>query len=271
MHEHKTNIASKLVYGQPNSLSLGTYMGSSLSETGNMLSDASTKFEFDSIESSVDAFRRGEFVVVLDSQDRENEGDLIIAAEHVTTEKMAFMIRHTSGLICTPLTSHLALSLSLPQMVSHNADPNRTAYTISIDSNHETITTGISAHDRALTCRTLASPHVQASHFRRPGHVFPLRARDGGVRERTGHTEAAVELCRLAGKSEVGVICEIVDDGEEVPGLAEMREPGMLRRDGCLKFARKWSLKACTIEDLVDYVVKKEGPLLKTNGVHVLQ
>lgn len=243
----------------------------SLSEVVDMHSEVSTPLEFDSVEDSVAAFRRGEFVVVLDSQDRENEGDLIIAAEDVTTEKMAFMIRHTSGLICTPLRSHLALSLSLPQMVSHNADPNRTAYTISIDSNDESITTGISAHDRALTCRTLASPTVQASHFRRPGHVFPLRARDGGVRERTGHTEAAVELCRLAGKSEVGVICEMVDDGEEIPGQAERREPGMLRRDGCLKFARKWGLKACTIEDLVDYVVKRDGPLAKVNGVHMEQ
>lgn len=230
--------------------------------------EVSPDLEFDSIESSIDAFRRGEFVVVLDSQDRENEGDLIIAAQDVTTEKMAFMIRYTSGIICTPLRSPHAISLSLPQMVNKNTDPNRTAYTISIDSNHDTVTTGISAHDRALTCRTLASKSVQASNFRRPGHVFPLRARDGGVRERLGHTEAAVELCRLAGKREVGVICELVDDGQEVPGQAEMKEPGMLRRDGCLKFARKWGLKICTIEDLVDYVVEREGPLPVANGVH---
>jgi 3,4-dihydroxy 2-butanone 4-phosphate synthase len=230
--------------------------------------EVSPDLEFDSIESSIDAFRRGEFVVVLDSQDRENEGDLIIAAQDVTTEKMAFMIRYTSGIICTPLRSPRAISLSLPQMVNNNTDPNRTAYTISIDSNDETVTTGISAHDRALTCRTLASKSVQASNFRRPGHVFPLRAREGGVRERLGHTEAAVELCRLAGKREVGVICELVDDGQEVPGQAEMKEPGMLRRDGCLKFARKWGLKICTIENLVDYVVEREGPLPVTNGVH---
>ena len=230
--------------------------------------EGSPKLEFDSIESTVEAFRRGDFVVVLDSQDRENEGDLIIAAEDMTTEKMAFMIRYTSGIICTPLKSPLALSLSLPQMVNNNTDPNRTAYTVSIDSNDPIVTTGISAHDRALTCRTLALKTVQASHFRRPGHVFPLRAREGGVRERTGHTEAAVELCRLAGKREVGVICELVDDGEEVPGRAEMTGSGMLRRDGCLKFARRWGLKICTIEDLVDFVVDREGPLPATNGVH---
>jgi len=223
-----------------------------------MPSAISSSQDFDSIESTVAAFRQGEFIVVLDSQDRENEGDLIIAAEDVTTEKMAFMIRHTSGLICTPITSRLASSLSLPQMVVDNRDPNRTAYTISIDCNDASVTTGISAHDRALTCRTLASRNVQADSFRRPGHVFPLRARDGGVRERPGHTEAAVDFCRLAGKAEVGVICEMVEDGEEVPGRAERREPGMMRRDACLKFGKRWGLKVCTIEDLVDYV-KKEG------------
>lgn len=223
---------------------------------------------FDSIESTIEAFRRGEFIVVLDSQDRENEGDLIIAAEDVTTSKMAFMIRHTSGLICAPITSHLAAALELPQMVAENEDPNRTAYTISIDSNDESVTTGISAHDRALTCRTLASSKVRASSFRRPGHIFPLRARDGGVLERTGHTEAAVEFCRLAGKAKVGVICEMVEDGEEVPGLAERSEPGMMRRDACLEFGKKWGLKVCTIEDLVEYVEKQAKPEKLTNGYH---
>ena len=212
---------------------------------------------FDTIESTIAAFRAGEFIVVLDNEDRENEGDLIIAAEDVTTEKMAFMVRHTSGLICAPLTSTLATKLELPQMVVSNEDPNRTAYTISIDASHESITTGISAHDRALTCRTLAHAKTTASSFRRPGHVFPLRARDGGVLERTGHTEAAVEFCRLAGKAPVGVICEMVEDGEVVPGQTLMREPGMMRRDGCLEFGKKWGLKVCTIEDLVQYVQRE--------------
>jgi len=225
---------------------------------------------FDSIESTIKAFRNGEFIVVLDSQDRENEGDLIIAAEDVTTEKMAFMVRHTSGLICAPITSGLAAELELPQMVLDNEDPNRTAYTISIDSTDDTVTTGISAHDRALTCRTLASPKATIAGFRRPGHVFPLRARDGGVLQRTGHTEAAVEFCRLAGKAKVGVICEMVEDGEPVPGQAAMREPGMMRRDACLEFGRKWGLKVCTIEDLVEYVEKEQkgqnGNV--TNGVN---
>jgi 3,4-dihydroxy 2-butanone 4-phosphate synthase len=221
---------------------------------------------FDSIESTIEAFRNGEFIVVLDSQDRENEGDLIIAAQDITTEKMAFMVRYTSGLICAPITAELARELELPQMVVDNEDPNRTAYTISIDSNDASVTTGISAHDRALTCRTLASSKATAASFRRPGHVFPLKARDGGVLERTGHTEAAVEFCRLAGKAPAGVICEMVDDGEPVQGQAAMREPGMMRRDACLEFGRNWGLKVCTIEDLVEYVKHEKG--LSANGVN---
>lgn len=234
------------------------------------------KLHFDSIEETISAFKNGDFIVVLDSTDRENEGDLIIAAEDVTTEQMAFMIRHTrsarlvsharilastnsttSGLICAPIPSHLTKTFELPQMVLENADPNRTAYTLSIDASHSSITTGISAHDRALTCRTLASPTSSSTSFRRPGHVFPLRARDVGIRERKGHTEAAVEFCRLAGKRPAGVICELVEDGEEVEGLAERREGGMMRRDGCLEFGKRWGLKVCTIEDLVDYVEKE--------------
>ncbi|KAI9834964.1 MAG: 3,4-dihydroxy 2-butanone 4-phosphate synthase [Sarea resinae] len=219
----------------------------------------SSETQFDSIEDSIDAFRRGEFIVVLDSQDRENEGDLIIAAEDVTTEKMAFMIRHTSGFICAPLPPSSTVSLDLPQMVVANADPNRTAYTISVDANSPLTTTGISSHDRALTCRTLASPSARPDSFRRPGHVLPLRAREGGILERPGHTEAAVEFCRLAGKSPAGAICELVEDGAEVEGKAERSAPGMMRRDGCLAFGKKWGLKVCTIEDLVSYVEKQGG------------
>jgi 3,4-dihydroxy 2-butanone 4-phosphate synthase len=152
-------------------------------------------------------------------------------------------------------------------MVDSNEDPNRTAYTISIDANDASTSTGISAHDRSLTCRTLADAKAGPENLRRPGHVFPLRAREGGVRERPGHTEAAVEFCRLAGKPPVGVICEIVEDGEEVVGEAVRREPGMLRRDGCLAFGKKWGLRVCTIEALVEYVEGKEGKWIK-NGEH---
>lgn len=147
-------------------------------------------------------------------------------------------------------------------MVNANTDPNRTAYTVSIDASNPSITTGISAHDRALTCRTLTAPSVNEFSFRRPGHIFPLRAQDGGIRERKGHTEAAVSFCRLAGKAPVGVICELVEDGDEVEGKAERIGGGMKRRDSCLRFGRRWGLKVCTIEDLVEHV---EG-MRKVNG-----
>lgn len=216
---------------------------------------------FDSIPDVVAAFANGEFVVVLDSPDRENEGDLIIAAESLTPEKAAFMIRYSSGYICAPLPVSRAAALHLPQMVANNADPNRTAYAISIDANDESVSTGISAHDRSLTCRMLADPNAKASHFRRPGHILPLQARDGGVRVRRGHTEAAVDLCRLAGKQPVGVICEMINDGESVDGRPELVGGGMMRTDDCLKFGKKWGIKVCTIEDMVTWIEENEGKL----------
>ncbi|KAJ6161015.1 3-4-dihydroxy 2-butanone 4-phosphate synthase [Penicillium chermesinum] len=224
-----------------------------------MPSPANPVHEFDSIEDTIAAFKNGEFIIVLDSYDRENEGDLIIAAESVTAAQMAFLVRHSSGLICAPITPDLATRLALPQMVTENADPKGTAYTVSIDSADESVTTGISAQDRALACRTLASPDAKVESFRRPGHVIPLRARPGGVRERQGHTEAAVEFCRLAGKPPVGVIAELVEPGEVVEGIPEIRgNNDMMRRDSCLAFGKRWGIKVCTIEDLVDYVHKIE-------------
>lgn len=139
-------------------------------------------------------------------------------------------------------------------MVLENADPNGTAYTISIDATDPSVTTGISAHDRALTCRTLARPDVQPTHFRRPGHILPLQARPGGVLERPGHTEAAVDFCRLAGKSEAAVICELVEDGVVVEGVPAMEGNGMMRGPRCLEFGKRWGLKVCTIEDLREYL-----------------
>lgn len=200
-----------------------------------------------------------EFIIVLDSPHRENEGDLVIAAEAITAPQMAFMVRHTSGLICTPMPATLCTHLSLPQMVQKNADPKSTAYTLSVDADSADLTTGISAHDRALTCRTLAGRDATERSVRRPGHVFPLRAREGGIRERRGHTEAAVEFCRLAGKRPVGVIGELVEEGQEVSGRAvRVEREGMMRRDECLRFGRRWGLRVCTIEDLVDYVEERE-------------
>lgn len=201
----------------------------------------------------------GEFVVVLDDPGRENEGDLIIAAEDVTPEQMAFMVRYSSGLICAPLVPELCVDLGLPQMVVNNEDPKSTAYTLSIDANHPTTTTGISAQDRALTCRMLGAKGAKKEDFRRPGHVFPLQAREGLVRQRPGHTEATVEFCRLAGKQLVGICCELVEDGEVVEGKALRKEPGMMRTEGCLAFGKKWGLTVVTIEALVAYVEKREG------------
>lgn len=198
---------------------------------------------------------------MLDSPDRENEGDLIIAASALTPEKAAFLIRYSSGYICAPLPVSRAAALHLPQMVADNADPNRTAYAISIDADNERVSTGISAHDRALTCRMLADPNAKAAQFRRPGHILPLQARDGGVRERRGHTEAAVDLCRLAGKQPVGVICEMITDGESRDGRPELVGGGMMRTEECLAFGKKWGIKVCTIEDMVTWIEENEGKL----------
>lgn len=203
----------------------------------------------------------GEFLVVLDDPSRENEADLILAAEDATPENMAFMIRHSSGLICAPILEHHATALALPQMVAQNQDSRGTAYTITVDSADPSVTTGISAQDRALALRTLADKDATVASFRRPGHVLPLRAREGGVRERPGHTEAAVDLCRLAGKRPAAAICEVVDDGEEVPGRAVRVNAGMLRGEKCIEFARRWGLKVVTIADLVAYLEKTEGKL----------
>ncbi|KAI1846009.1 hypothetical protein JX265_000934 [Neoarthrinium moseri] len=231
-----------------------------------MPSSTVDKSQFDSIPDTIAAFRDGEFVVVLDDPSRENEGDLIIAAQAVTTEQMAFMVRHSSGLICAPLPAALTESLDLPQMVPNSQDPRGTAYTLSVDGADPSISTGISAHDRALTCRMLAAPAAKPADFRRPGHVFPLRARPGGVRVRPGHTEAGVDFCRLAGLPEVAVICELVEDGDEVAGRAVRSEPGMMRTEGCVAFAKRWGLKVCTIEDLVAHIEKTEGKWAPVNG-----
>lgn len=151
-------------------------------------------------------------------------------------------------------------------MVLENEDLEGTAYTISIDASDPSITTGISAHDRALTCRTLASKSSRKESFRRPGHVFPLRAREGGVRERRGHTEATIEFCKLAGKPLAGVLSELVEEGNEVEGKTERVHGGMTRRDGCLRFGKRWGIRTCTIDDLVLYLNRRCGEETKMNG-----
>ncbi|MCJ1325841.1 hypothetical protein MMC10_002504 [Thelotrema lepadinum] len=201
----------------------------------------------------------GRFIIVLDSADRENEGDLIMAAQFMTKRSMAFMVAHTTGIICTPMSPALTQSFDLPQMVADNTESHQTAFTVSIDAADPAVTTGASAHDRALTCRMLAESGAGAASFRRPGHVFPLRARSGGVRERKGHTEAAVEFCRLAGLKEVAVISELVNQGVEIESTTENWGGDMMRGDDCLAFGAARGVKVCTIEDLVEYVTSKDG------------
>lgn len=196
----------------------------------------------DPIEDAVAAIAAGEFVVVVDDEDRENEGDLIIAADAITSEQMAFLVRHSSGVVCCAITGERARELDLPQMVEANADAMGTAFTVTVDAVEGT-TTGISAADRTCTCHVLADPGAVPSDLARPGHVFPLRARDGGVAERPGHTEAAVDLARLAGRAPAGILCEIVDDDGSMARLPRLH-----------RFAREHGLKLVSIADLVAHL-----------------
>ncbi|MCH2412673.1 MAG: 3,4-dihydroxy-2-butanone-4-phosphate synthase, partial [Acidimicrobiales bacterium] len=178
---------------------------------------------FAQIDDAIKAFARGEFLVVVDDEDRENEGDLIVAAAAMTSEKMTFMIRQTSGVICAPMSEERADDLDLPLMVVHNTESMRTAFTVSVDLIEGTAT-GISAHDRSITVNALADSGRVRGEFARPGHVFPLRARAGGVLKRAGHTEAGVDLCALADRELVGVLCEIVNDDGSMARLPELIE-----------------------------------------------
>jgi 3,4-dihydroxy 2-butanone 4-phosphate synthase/GTP cyclohydrolase II len=194
------------------------------------------------IEEALNQLRNGGMVVVIDDEDRENEGDLIMAAEDVTSEAMAFYLEYTSGVFCVPLESSRADELELPLMVVANTEAQRTAFTVTVDFRHGT-TTGISAHDRAATVRALIDPATRASDLNRPGHIFPLRYRPGGVLKRAGHTEATVDLCRLAGKYPSGVLCEIVT--ADKAGMARLPELEV--------FAAKHNLPIVSIADLIRY------------------
>src|SRR5580704_1274912 len=197
--------------------------------------------EFDPIEEVLDEIRQGHLVIVTDDANRENEGDLILAAEKATPELINFMIRYTSGVICVPMEGKDLDRLELPLMTLRNTESMRTAYTISVDAKSGG-TTGISAADRSRTIRLLADPGTEAQDLVRPGHVFPLRYREGGVLRRAGHTEAAIDLARLAGLRPAGVLAEIVNDDGSMSRLPEL-----------LKFAKKHKLKICTVADLIEY------------------
>jgi 3,4-dihydroxy 2-butanone 4-phosphate synthase/GTP cyclohydrolase II len=204
------------------------------------------KGPFAPIDDVIAAIGRGEMVVLVDDEDRENEGDLIMAAQHVTPEKLAFIIRHTSGVVVAPLTGERCDELRLPMMVDHNTESHRTAFTVSVDLLDGT-STGISAADRALTIRALADPQVGYQAFARPGHVFPLRAREGGVLKRAGHTEAAVDLARLAGCVPAGVICEIQNDDGTMARLPQL-----------IEFCKQYGLLLSSIAELVEWRRHKE-------------
>jgi 3,4-dihydroxy 2-butanone 4-phosphate synthase / GTP cyclohydrolase II len=193
------------------------------------------------ISNVIEAFARGELIVVTDDDDRENEGDLFVAASLCTPEKMAFIIRHTSGIVCAPLSAEEAKRLHLDPMVALNDAPLGTAFTVSVDVRHG-LTTGISAEERTQTVRALANPNSGPTDFARPGHVFPLVAKDGGVLMRSGHTEACIDLCRIAGLAPVGVLAELMNDDGTV-----MRGPTVAA------FAQQHGLKLISIADLIAY------------------
>lgn len=204
------------------------------------------KSPFDRIEDAISDLKQGKVIIVCDDEDRENEGDFVAIADQATPEVINFMAVHGRGLICAPVSSEIASQLNLSPMVQNSTDPHETAFTVSID--HQTSTTGISAHERSDTVRALADATTASGDFKRPGHIFPLIAKDGGVLRRVGHTEAAVDLARLAGSRPAGVICEIMNEDGTMARVPELR-----------KLADEHEVKMITIKDLVRYRHQKES------------
>lgn len=202
----------------------------------------------DRIEDAIEDIRNGKMVIVVDDEDRENEGDFIIAAQHTTPEVINFMSKEGRGLICAALTEDRCVALELNPMVSSNTSLHETAFTVSVDLIGQGTTTGISAQDRAKTVQALVDAHTKPSDLGRPGHIFPLRAKTGGVLRRTGHTEAAVDLARLAGLEPAGVLVEVMNEDGTMARLPELQE-----------IARKFSLKIISIKDLIDYRLKTDS------------
>ena len=208
------------------------------------------------VKEALEALKNNEIILVTDDEDRENEGDMICAGENITGEMINTMATYAKGLICTPIGKDVARNLALRPMVKENTDNHETAFTVSID--HIYTSTGISAFERADTIRALANENTKPSDFRRPGHVFPLIAKDGGVLERDGHTEATIDLMRLAGLKEVGVCCEIMaDDGH------------MMRGEDLIKLAQKLNLKVTTVKEIQEYRKNLEVDVLSTNPVNL--
>ena len=206
-----------------------------------------TDFNIDNIEAAVKDFAEGKFVIVVDDEDRENEGDLIIAAEKITPEKVNFMLKHARGVLCAPITISRCEELDLPHQVSDNTSMLGTPFTVTIDK-LEGCSTGVSAHDRAATIQTLADPASTPKTFGRPGHINPLYAQDNGVLRRSGHTEAAIDLCKLAGLYPAGALMEIMNEDGTMARMPEL-----------CKMAKEWGMRIVSIKDLIAYRLTKES------------
>jgi len=218
------------------------------------------KIKLDNIEDAIESIRKGEVIIVVDDENRENEGDFLAAAEKITPTIINFMAKEGRGLICVPLSEKRCKEIKLDRMVSNNADPMGTAFTISVDLKGKGVTTGISAKDRALTIKALVNENTKSNDFSKPGHIFPLIGKQGGVLRRTGHTEAAIDFARLAGMKPAGVIVEIMNEDGSMARLPEL-----------YKVSKKFGLKIVSIEDLVAYrmehdslIIKREDTFLNT-------
>jgi 3,4-dihydroxy 2-butanone 4-phosphate synthase/GTP cyclohydrolase II len=216
------------------------------------------KLKLDSIESAIEDIRQGKVIIVVDDENRENEGDFIAAAEKVTPEMINFMATHGRGLICAPLTEERCEDLNLNMMVENNTVLHHTQFTVSVDLIGQGCTTGISVHDRAKTIRALVDPETRPSVLGRPGHIFPLRAKNGGVLRRTGHTEAAVDFARLAGFAPAGILVEILNEDGTMARLPQLQE-----------VARKFNLKLVSIEDLVAYRMQHDSLIHKKESFEI--
>ncbi len=213
---------------------------------------STTKIKLNTIEEAIEDIRQGKIIIVVDDEGRENEGDFLAAAEKVTPEMINFMATHGRGLICAPLTENRCKELGLNSMVTNNTDPMETAFTVSVDLRGNGVTTGISAKDRAKTILSLVDPNLKPHELARPGHIFPLIAKQGGVLRRTGHTEAAIDFARLAGFKPAGVIVEIMNEDGTMARLPEL-----------IKVAKKFNLKLVSIEDLVAYRMQHDSLIVK--------
>ncbi|WP_310377501.1 3,4-dihydroxy-2-butanone-4-phosphate synthase [Flavobacterium sp.] len=217
-----------------------------------------TKIKLNTIEEAIEDIRNGKIIIVVDDEDRENEGDFLAAAEKVTPEMINFMATHGRGLICAPLTENRCKELGLSAMVNNNTDPLETAFTVSVDLRGNGVTTGISASDRSRTILALVNPETKPYELARPGHIFPLIAKQGGVLRRTGHTEAAIDFARLAGFKSAGVIVEIMNDDGSMARLPQL-----------VKVAKKFDLKLVSIEDLVAYRMQHDSLIVKKEDFNI--